>query len=195
MSKRLLLLPCIALLSALVLAACGGGSSEESQIEEAIEKSVTSTDPADCDKLETQKFMEQTTRESGAAAVKKCEEEAENEEGAESVAVSGVEVEGSSATAEAALTGGVLNGQAVEVALVKEGEQWKLDEAVKITKLDRAKLVEAFKQQLAKAAGELTPRLVACFVKAFEGDSQAEVEELLLSGSTRPLEEVAEACG
>lgn len=196
MSKRLLLLPCIVLVSALALAACGGGngSSDESQIEEAIEKSAANTDPANCTKLQTQKFTEQTTQESGKAAVRNCEEEAEKEEGAESASVANVEVDGSTATAEATLTGGSFNGQTVEVELVKDGDQWKLNEAVKFTKFDQAKLVEAFERELSKAPNEVSPQLATCFIKAFEEGSQAEIEEMLLSGSTRALEEVVEGC-
>lgn len=196
LSKRLLLLPCIVLVSALALAACGGGngSSDESQIEEAIEKSAANDDPAACTKLQTQKFTEQTTQESGKAAVRSCEEEAEEEEGVESASVANVEVEGSTATAEASLKGGSFDGQTLEVELVKDGDQWKLNEAVKFTKFDQAKLVEAFEREFEKAQNEVSPQLVTCFVKAFEEGSQAEIEEMLLSGSTRALEEVVEGC-
>lgn len=195
MSKRLLLLPCVLFVSALALSACGGGSSnDESQIEEAIEKSAASEDPSVCTKLQTQKFTEQTTQEAGQAAVRNCEEEAEEEKGAESASVADVEVDGSTATAEATLKGGSFDGQTLEVELVKDGERWKLNEAVKFTKFDQAKLVEAFKRELAKASSELDPQLAACFVEAFEKASQSEIEELLLSGSTRALEEVAEGC-
>ena len=115
MLKRRFLLACLLVFSALAVVACGSSNSDESQVEEVVETSATSTDPADCTKLQTQQFLEQTTQESGKAAVKKCEEEAKGEEGAESASVSNVEVDGSSATAEAALTGGGLGGQTVEV--------------------------------------------------------------------------------
>ncbi|HWI97181.1 MAG TPA: hypothetical protein VNS60_14060 [Solirubrobacterales bacterium] len=122
MRVRLLLLPCILILSALAFAACGSSGGDDGEIEEVIETSATSTDPADCKKLNTQQFMEQTTQESGEAAVKSCEEEAKKEEGAKSVSVSTVEVDGSDATAEAALSGGNLDGQKLELALVKDGD-------------------------------------------------------------------------
>jgi hypothetical protein len=146
--KRLLLLPCLLVLSALAIAACGS-SSDEGEVEEVIEASVTSTDPADCKKLQTQQFMEQTSRESGAVAVKKCEEEAENDEGADSAEISEVTIDGDVATAETALSGGSLDGQAVEVALVKDGAQWKLDEVVKFTAFDHAKLIEVLEDGFA----------------------------------------------
>jgi hypothetical protein len=192
-SKRLLLLPCLLVLSALVLAACGSGGGDESKVEETIEKSATSTDPADCTKLETQQFMEQTTQESGKAAVKSCEEEAEKEEGAESAAVSNVEVEGSSATAEAALTGGSLDGQTVEVELVEASDQWKLNEVIAFTKFDQAKLVETFEGDLSEASNEVSPKFAACFIETFKQADQAEIEELIF-GSGRGFEEIAENC-
>jgi len=191
--KRCFALTCLLAFSALALVACGS-SGEDGQIEEAIETSATTTNPADCTKLNTQQFMEQTTQESGKAAVEKCEEEAEAEEGAESVSVSNVEASGSSATAEAALTGGVLNGQALEVELVKSGEQWQLNEVVKFTKFDRAKLVEFVEEEFTPSANGLSPKLAGCFVEAFREGSQAEIEELLWSGSGKGFEEIAEAC-
>lgn len=195
MLKRRLSLACLLAFSALAVVACGsGGNSDESQIEEAIETSATSTNPADCTKFETQQFMEQTAQESGKAAVTKCEEEAEAEKGAESVSVSGVEVNGSHATAEAALTGGALNGQTVEVELVKGGEQWQLNEVVKFTEFDRAKLVEFVEEEFTPSATGLSPKLAGCFVEAFQEDSQADIEELILSNSSEAFEELAEAC-
>jgi hypothetical protein len=192
--KRCFALTCLLIFSALVFVACGSGSGEDSQIEEAIETSATTTNPTDCTKLNTQQFMEQTTQESGKAAVAKCEEEAEAEEGAESVSVSNVEASDSSATAEVALTGGALDGQALEVELVKDGEQWQLNEVVKFTKFDRAKLVEFVEEEFTSSANGLSPKLAGCFVDAFKEGSQTEIEELLWSGSGRGFEEVAEAC-
>lgn len=193
MSKRLLLLPCLLVLSALALAACGGGSDESSQVEETIEKSVTSTDPTDCTKLQTQGFLEQVSQESGAGAVKNCEEEAEKEEGAESVTVSSVEVSGSDATAEATLEGGSLDGQTLEVALVKEGDQWKLDEVVKFTKLDQTKLVETFEREIEKS-GEASSKFATCFIEAFKQADQREIEALLFHESSKGFEEIAKSC-
>lgn len=195
MRKRLLLLPCILILSALAFAACGGSSSsDEGEIEEVIETSATTTDPADCKKLNTQEFMEQTTQESGSAAVKECEEEAKKGEGAKSVSVSKVEVDGSDATADAALSGGNLDGQTLELALVKDGDQWKLSEVVEFAKFDQGKLVEGLEASLSEASSEVNPKFAGCVIEAFKQGSQPEVEELLFGNSPKALEEVFEAC-
>jgi len=193
--KHHLLLPCILILSALSFAACGGGSGgDEGEIEDAIETSATSTDPADCKKLNTQEFMEQTTQESGEAAVEDCEEQAKEEEGAESAKVSAVEVDGSDATAEVALSGGHLDGQTLEVALVKDGDQWKLDEVVEFTEFDRAKLVEVLEEGLAEPSSEVNRKFGNCVIEAFKQDSQGEVEELVFGDSPQALEDLFETC-
>jgi len=178
-----------------LLSACGdsGSESEEGQIEEVIVASATNTDPAKCEELNTQKFIEQLAQSDGAAAVKECEEEAEDDEGADSVSVSAIAIDGESATADVAVTGGGFDGQSLEIGLVKEGGEWKVDEFVKFTDLDQEKLVRVFERE-AKASGELDDELVACFVDAFEEATQAEIEDFLLSGSPRELELVAEAC-
>lgn len=195
MSKRLLLLFGLVLLSALALAACGsGGDGEEGKVEEAIETAATTADPADCAKTQTQAFMEQTSQESGRAALKNCEEEAEKEENAKAVTTANVEVDGSGATADVTLSGGnSLSGQTLEVALVKEGDRWKLDEVVKFTRFDQAKLIETFKREIEKS-GEASSKFAICFLEAFEEADQREVEELLFQSAGKGFEEIAKSC-
>jgi len=208
--KRLLLLPCLLILSALVLSACGGGSSGGSssgssgseaeadpastEIEEVVKNSSTESDPANCTKLNTQKFDEQLVHEEGAGAVKGCESESESEAApANSVTVTNIKVSGSKATLEAAFDGGLYGGQTVTVAMVKEGSQWKADQITKITKLDKAALEDTFKTQL-EATGEISDKQVKCITDGIDGYSQAEVEKLLLSGSSQPFIDLATGC-
>jgi hypothetical protein len=196
LKKRHLLLPCLLIVSALALVACGGSDSNaESEIEGAIETSATSGDPANCTKLETANFVEQSTSESGKAAVKKCEEEAEKdpESRAESVAVSEVEVDGSKATANAAIVGGSFDSQAVSIALVEEGGTWKLDELTGFVKFDQGAIAKVFEAQLEKS-GELSSEQTSCIVEGIEEMPRAEVEEAVLSGESTAIEELAEGC-
>ncbi len=195
MNKRHLLLISALLVSALALVACGSsGSSDESEIEEAIETSATASDPANCTKLETLNFSEQSAGESGKAATEACEEEAKNpESNADSVAVSEVEVEGEKATAQAAISGGSFDGQTVVLALVKEGDQWKLDEITEFAKFDQEAIVRQFKTQLEKG-GEAEPETTACIVEGIEETPQEELEEEVLSGDSTSIEELVESC-
>lgn len=194
MLKRYLVLSCLLIVSALAIAACGSGSSDESEIEEAVEVSATSKDPADCKKLSTQHFMEQTARSEGSEAVKVCEQNASNGAGAKSVGVSEVEVDGSKATADVALTGGSFDGQTLEIALVKEGDQWKLDELAGFAKFDEKKVVEILEDQFDEPSSGVSKSQASCIVESFEEAPAAELEGALLSGATQGFEEIAEGC-
>jgi ABC-type glycerol-3-phosphate transport system substrate-binding protein len=195
LKKRHLLLLSALIVSALALVACGGsGSSDEDQIEEAIETSATASDPANCTKLETLAFSEQSSGESGKAAIEACEEEAKDPEGkAESVAVSEVEVDGSKATANAAITGGSLEGQMVSIDLVEEEGQWKLDQISGFVELDQGQLAKVFEEQLEKG-GEVEPGVTACIVAGIEEAPKAEAEEFVLDPANQALGELAESC-
>ena len=192
---RRLLLPFVLIASALALTACGGSSSnDESEIEAAIEASAKSTNPADCKKVNTQKFVEQTTRTQGPEALKQCEEEASEGNGVKSASASNIEVDGSKATADVGLNGGSLDGQEVEVALIKEGKQWKLDKLTGFVSFDQKTAVEGFEKQFAEPGSKVSKSVASCIVKAFEKAPQAKLEDALLSGSTEGFEELAGSC-
>jgi hypothetical protein len=192
--KRFLVLPCLLIASVLFLAACGSSDNEEGQIEEAIKVSATSTKPSSCKEVSTQKFMEQTTRSQGPEAVKACEKEASEGAGAKSVTVSNVEVDGSKATADSVLTGGSFDGQEVEVALVKDGDQWKLDQLTGFAKFDEAKVISTLESSFTEPSSGVSKKQADCIVKSFEGAPQPEFEEALLSGSTEGFEKIAGDC-
>ncbi len=179
--------------AALFLAACGGGESEKDKIVGAIETSATSNDPSACTEFATESFNEQITGQEGEAAVKECEKDAAEEESAESADVSNVEVDGSTATADVALTGGSFTGQTLAVSVVKEGDQWKLNEVTGFADLNLPKLVEALEENF-NETNEIPKGVVACIAEAVEESSQAEIEELFFSGSFEGFAELVQSC-
>jgi hypothetical protein len=187
--NRHLLLPGLLLIAALALTACGSSDSgDDGQIEAAIEESATST------RLLTDKFLLQSTQESGQAAVKQCEEEAtDSGDKADSVEVSEIEVDGEGATANAAVSGGSFDGQTLEVDLVKEGDRWKLNELTGFAELNRAKVVEAFEDGFEESS-EVSKSLADCIVEGLEEASEPELEGMVLDGSSKEFEDLVREC-
>lgn len=195
MKKPHLVLPLLLLAAALALAACGGSSSgggEEAKVEEAIEESATSSDPSKCTELQTALFNETETEQKGAEATKACEEEAK-ENDTESVTVSNVSVNGESATAEVEVEGSGLNGQGVEVELVEEEGDWKLNKFLGFTNFDAAALGEALEEELGKQE-EVSPKLAKCVSEGVAEVSQSDAESLVFEKNLKPIEEIAESC-
>jgi len=191
---RLLLLPAL-LIGAFSLAACGGGGeSDEGKITSTIETAATSTDPAVCGETQTLKFMEQTAGGSGGEAEKACEEEAKaGENNPESVNVSKVQVEGEKAAANVEFEGGNFDGQTLEVALVKEGGDWKLNEFTGFAKFDPTQLVKVLAEKL-EAEPSIKPQVAGCIVAGLEELPKAELEALVVENNTQPIVELAEGC-
>ncbi len=194
---RRLALPLLVLASALLLAACGGGGgseSDEDQITDVITTSVTSTDPANCEALETLAFMEQQAGTSdGKEAVAECEEEAKDSSGKPKEAkVTKVKVSGADATADVAFVGGSFDGQKVTVALVEEDGDWKLDQIEGFVDFDKEKLVSGFEKGFQDA--ELSPEQQECISEQLREASDSDLEELVLNGSEEAFVELVAAC-
>ena len=197
MKKPHLVLTLLLLAAALALAACGGSSSgggEEAKVEEAIEESATSSDPSKCTEFQTAAFNENESGQKGAAATKACEEETEaKEDEAETVTVSNVKVDGESATAEVEVEGTGLNGQAVEVEVVEEGGNWKLNKFLGFTKYDAASLGEVLEKELGKEEG-VSAELAKCVSEGVAGLSQSDAESMVFEKNLEPVEEIAKSC-
>jgi hypothetical protein len=192
MRTKRLLLPLVLLVAApLLVGACGGsdddGGDDEAQITEVIETSIASTDPDDCTKLETQNFMEQVNFATGEDAVADCEESAgDTSDDPDSVEVANVEVDGDAATADATFTGSAFDGSTLSVALVKEDDQWKLDEITDIPTLNLEGFQTAFSEGLA-ADGEVPPEIASCISDAIGQATEDEVKTVILEGSEEGL--------
>lgn len=179
------------------LAACGGGDDgDEDRIVEVVETSFTSTKAANCKRLATQKFLEQTQYSKGQEALKACEEDTEEEvEGdTDSVEVSDVVVEESTATANTAFDGGTFDGQTLSIDLVEEGGDWKLDEITGFVELDQEHLAKSIEEGFESGQNGLEPAVASCAGKAFAEMPKAELEEILLGGSAQPIAEIVEGC-
>lgn len=195
MRKLYLLLPLALLSLALGLAACGGGESDEDKIVDVIETSATSTDPADCEALATQAFLEQTQFSEGEEAVEGCEESAEEtEDNPDSVEVSEVEIDGSDATATAAFEGGNFDGQTFTVALVEADGDWKLDELTGFAEFDQEALATSLEEGLQAGEDAVEPKLAECFGETLRELSKAQAEEVVIGGSPQPIVEIVEGC-
>lgn len=195
MNKRILLPLAFLLVVALTITACGGGGGDEDKIAEVIEKSATTSDPGNCTEFQTQRFNEQNTDQKGKAATKACEKEAEADENqAEGAKVSNISVNGDEATARVAFEGGSLGSQALEVALVQEDGDWKLDEVEGFTDYDGKALGEAFEMEFEENPEGLSKQQATCIAEKVSAASQAEAEELFFSGSPGPIVKLAEDC-
>jgi ABC-type glycerol-3-phosphate transport system substrate-binding protein len=192
---HLLSLPVLVLAFALSLAACGGGGeSDEDKITTTIENAATSTDPAICDETQTLAFMEQTSGSSGKEAEKECEEEAKSGEGQpDSVSVTKVKVDGENATANAAFKGGIFDAQTLELALVEEDGDWKLDELTGFANFDSEGLVNSFAEQIEEEP-EIEPETASCLIEGIEELSDAELESVVIENNTEVFGEIAEGC-
>lgn len=194
--KKVLVLPLALLIAALALSACGGSSSssggEDAAVETAIEESATSEDPTICSEFQTEAFNEFEYAEGNA--LKQCEEATESGASvAESVDVSNVEVNGESATAEAEVKGNGLDGQVLEVGLVEEGGDWKMNELLGFTKYDGAAFAETLEGKLAEEEG-IGPELAKCVSESLGTLSQEEAEMIVFEKNLEPLEEAAGGC-
>jgi hypothetical protein len=189
---RVLALALLALVIPLGIAACGGdddggGSDDTAKIIAAIETSVFSTDPADCTRLQTQRFLEQSEYEVGQEAVQSCEEDAaDTSDQPDSVDVTDVQVDGDNATAAVAFQGGPIGTATVDLALVREGDQWKLDQITGVRDIDLESFKQAFSEEI-EASPDIPAPIANCIKTAIGGVTEDQVKDAIVDGSREAL--------
>lgn len=155
-----------------------GGPSSTAKIEQTIGTVATRTDPASCDELMTDRYLEQTTGEEMPYADDVCRSNV-GRGVADAIEVSEIAVDGSRATALVANTGGTLDGSEVVVRLVEEGGDWKLDRLVKVADFDRAGFRQAYRRQLFEFGS--SGKAVGCVLERESTLSEDEVEHAILA--------------
>lgn len=182
-----------ALLVAMLIAACGGNGDED-QIKDVINASVKSTDPADCTKLQTVQFLQQTEFAVGPDALKQCQANAANTtDNPDSVDIADVKVDGENATANVTFHGGSFDGSTVTVALVKVGDQWKLDKITAIPTFDLQGFTRALTTQLLEQ-GKTPQTAVTCIVDAVNKVGADQLKAVLISGDSSQLTALFAPC-
>ena len=114
-------------MGALSIAGCGGGSSDEDNVQDVLTTAFTSDDPEICDSI-TQNLVEQLTGEKGDKAVETCRQQAQQGDPADDVEFSDVTVNGDTADATFDISGGTSDGGHVKAKLIKEDGDWKIDD-------------------------------------------------------------------
>jgi hypothetical protein len=148
----------IALLG-LTATACGGsdGGGDEDAVRTAVERFFAHDDPRGCD-VQTERFLVNSEDEADPAAARRRCREDESGKPSDELANAGLEptrgaeasgeaVDGDKARARATLQGGDLDKQAIDVSLVKQGDDWKID------RLDGLEIAPALRDKMDRALG------------------------------------------
>ncbi len=167
------------MLAALALPACGGGESDEDQINEIAERAFLENDPAICDEIVTDNFIQLLF----AGDIEACRKEAENPaDDAESIEVTSLEVDGETASAEIKTVGGANDGQVIPYTFVKQEGDWKFDSAVNPA---AASVLSAVQEQ-AQAAG-LDEAAIDCAVERLQATLKPnDLSGLIAQGKPSP---------
>jgi hypothetical protein len=202
----------------LALAACGGGgkAADEDAVKANVQRFFAS-DPRGCD-LETARMVRNTQDvATTAAAVESCKKrERQRQAGQTTVSpfapttgagVSAVSVAGDTATAKAKLQGGDLDGQVLQVTLVKQGDVWKIDriDGLRLDDRVRATYDKAFTDSIrtilqGKVPDAKLDETLSCiqtrFAQAVPNDRLADQYEGKLAPGTlsKAGEQAAQAC-
>lgn len=174
---------------ACALGACGGNDSTHSKDEQAVravvKEGMTTSDPDVCARLLTQQFIEQTTLETGAAAIRSCRKDAGSAASA-SLTIDRVAVSGDRAAADIRPKGGSLPFKTATLGLRKTAGSWKIDR-LKGGTLDRAALARVMHDQLTAPPDELAVKTVDCAVQDLRNTADSEIVRAYVKPAPRVL--------
>jgi hypothetical protein len=178
--------------------ASGEGSSasdsgDEAAIAATIEKASTSADPSKCTELQTTKFNEEGGRLNATQGQIACEKvAAEGSPPANGAKVVNIDVEGETAQAEATLEGASMNGQTLEIELVKEGGKWKMNQFLGFNDYEPKAVAEGVEERLKESGAPA--KIVKCMGAGYAKFSQEQSEEISIEGNLEPVEELLRTC-
>jgi hypothetical protein len=141
-----------------------------------------------------QRFREQTTGTTGKRALKVCEREAHIPEDQAKSVVSHIAVRGWTATVHLRLYGNDLEGQILEIRLIRIGARWKADEILGFFHLDRDRIIEAFKEEFTRPGAGVPPKVAACIYGRLRHATEEEMTEYLFGGTSRDLDGLYGPC-
>ena len=130
-----------------------GEPGPKDEIRRVVRLALTTDRAQDCKKLYTRRFLEQTTRERGAAALRECIRKADGDADAKGVAVRRLRIHGLNARADLRLLGAEMDGTKLTLLLVEDVLGWKIDRLAAVD-VDLAAFRRA---QIASAAKEGIP--------------------------------------
>jgi Protein of unknown function (DUF2510) len=156
----------IGVIAFLLLSGGDDKPTEEETVKDTAEEIATTNDKSACTELATKEFLQKISGESGAAAVEECEDSTTEPFG-DSAEIAEPDITGNKATVEATLDGGQLDGETIEMSLVKEGEDWKLDELVRNDLIEGSKAEQTVENTVLNFGSSEGPK--ACDYLSYSG--------------------------
>jgi hypothetical protein len=183
----------VALIAALALCSSGAegaGLGAKAEIRQLFEGSSGESDVKECSTRKTRHFNEQTTKASGSRALTICERDARLTEGLVITnVVSHIVVRGTTATLRLKQFGDELEGQILELKLIKAGGLWKVDEILGFYHLDRDRLIALFKNAFTRPGAAVPKKTALCIYHGLRQATKEAITEYLYSGSDKAIED------
>jgi hypothetical protein len=179
-----------------VLTGCGSShhDSTADQIRAVTTRALTRSDPATCASLVTDRFLQQNWGEGETPAIEQCQFDSTlpGEPFARTLRFGSLQIHGGSAVARISVTGGEADGSRIQLQLVRQLGDWKLDRFADV-QIDRPRFDAASRRDLVATGVSATD--AACAVRRvrriFDTD---QIERALVTGRTRVFSAAEVTC-